>query len=89
MEAAIEFKHPLFQLERTTKHNGRIFTRYPVNASENGDFNRGRKSFLANTMLEILTRATEKTNRSWTYMHERKRSGFAVFVSSLRLQYGR
>ena len=47
MEAAVEFKHPL-QLERNTKHNGRIFTRYPVNASENGDFNRGRKSFLAN-----------------------------------------
>ena len=70
MEAAVEFKHPLFQLERTTKHNGRIFTCYPVNASENGDFNRGRKSFLANTMLEILTRATEKTKRSWTYMRE-------------------
>ena len=55
------------QLERNTKRNGRIFTRYPVNASENGDFNRGRKSFLANTMLKILTRATEKTKRSWTY----------------------
>ena len=48
MEAAVEFKLPLFQLERNTKYNGRIFTRYPVNASENGDFNRGRKSFLAN-----------------------------------------
>ena len=60
MEAAVEFKHPLFQLERNTKHNGRIFTRYPVNASENGDFNRGRKSFQANTMLKILTRATKK-----------------------------
>ena len=57
MEAAVEFKHPLFQLERYTKHNGRIFTRYPVNASENGNFNRGHKSFLTNTML---TRATEK-----------------------------
>ena len=45
MEAVVEFKHPLFQLEWNTKHNGRIFTRYPVNASENGDFNRGRKSF--------------------------------------------
>ena len=87
MEAAVEFKHPLFQLERNTKHNGRIFTRYPVNASENGDFNRGLRVFIANTMLKILTRATEKTKRSWTYM--RKRSGFAVFVSSLRLQYGR
>ena len=70
MEAAVEFKHPLFQLERNTKHNGRIFIRYPVKASENGDFNRGRKSFLANTMLKILTRATEKTKRSWTYMRE-------------------
>ena len=68
MEAAVEFKHPLFQLERNTKHNGRIFTRYPVNASENCDFN---KSFLANTMLTILTRATEKTKRSWTYMREK------------------
>ena len=72
METAVEFKHPLFQLERNTKHmhNGRIFTRYPVNSSENGDFNRGRKSFQANTMLKILTRATEKTKRSWTYMRE-------------------
>ena len=58
MEAAVEFKHPLFQLERNTKHNGRIFTRYPVYASENGDIN--SKSFLANTKLKILTRATEK-----------------------------
>ena len=70
MEAAVEFKHPLLQLERNTKHNGRIFTRYPVNASENGDFNRGRKSFQANTMLKILTRAAEKTKRSWIYMRE-------------------
>ena len=46
MEAAVEFKHQLFQLERNTKHNGLIFTHYPVNASENGDFNRGRKSFM-------------------------------------------
>ena len=53
IEAAVESKHPLFQLERDTKHNGRIFTRYPVNASENGDFNRGRKNFLANTMLKF------------------------------------
>ena len=75
MEAAVEFKHPLFQLERNTKHNGQIFTLYPVNASENGDFNRGRKSFLSNTMLKTLTKETE-----------RKRSGFAVVVSSLRLQ---
>ena len=48
MEAEEEFKHPLFQLELNTKHNGQSFTRYPVNASENDDFNRGRKSFLAN-----------------------------------------
>ena len=48
MEAVVEFKHPFFQLERNTKYNGRIFTHYPVNASENGDFNRGRQSFLAN-----------------------------------------
>ena len=66
MEAVIEFKHPLFQLER----NGRIFIRYPVNTSENGDFNGGRKSFLANTILKVLTRATDKTKRSWTYMRE-------------------
>ena len=66
-EAAVEFKHLLFQLELNTKHNGRSFTRYSVNASENGDFNRGRKSTLANTMLKILTRATK---RSWTYMRE-------------------
>ena len=71
MEAAVEFKHPFFfQLERNTKHNGRIFTRYPVNASENGDFNSGLRVFLAITMLKILTRATEKTKRSWTYMRE-------------------
>ena len=70
MEAVKEFKHPLFQLELNTKHNGRSFTRYPVNASENGDFNRGRKSFLAKTMLKILTRATEKTKWSCTYMRE-------------------
>ena len=72
MEAAVEFKHPLFQLEQNTKHMAgfSIFTRYPVNASENGDFDRGRKSFLANTMLKFLTRATEKTKRSWTYMRE-------------------
>ena len=70
MEAAVEFKHPLFQLEQNTKHNGWIFTQYPVNASECGDFNRGRKSFLANTMLKFLTRVTKKTKRSWTYMRE-------------------
>ena len=83
MEAAIEFKHPLFQLERNTKHNGRIFTRYPVNASDNGDFNRGRKSFQANTMLKILTRATEKNKRSWTYMREnRVDSRFCFFIEA-------
>ena len=36
MEAVIQFKHLLFQLERNTKHNGRIFTHYPINASDNG-----------------------------------------------------
>ena len=61
---------PAFSTRTEHKHDGRSFTRYPVNASENGDFNRGRKSFLANTMLKILTRATEKTKRSWTYMRE-------------------
>ena len=50
MEASVEFKHPLFQLERNTKHNSWIFTRYPVNVSENGNFNRGRKSFQGSTM---------------------------------------
>ena len=34
MEAVVEFKHPLFQLELNTKHNGRSFTRYPVNSSD-------------------------------------------------------
>ena len=70
MEAVVEFKHPLFQLERNTKHNGRIFS--------------GRKSFLANTMLKILTTATEKTKRSWTYMRENGVD--SPYVSSLRLQ---
>ena len=28
----------------------RVFTRYPVNASENGDFNRGRKIFSNRTL---------------------------------------
>ena len=83
MEAVVEFKHPLFQLEQNTKHNGRIFTRYPVNASENGDFNRGRKSFQANTMLKYLTRATEKTKRSWIYMEWIRRICF--FIASLIL----
>ena len=69
MEATIEFKHPFFQLVRNTKHNGRIFTRYPVNALENGDFNRGRKWY-SKTMLKILTRAEKKTKRSWTHMRE-------------------
>ena len=87
MEVMVEFKHPLFQVERNTKHNGRIFTRYPVNASENGDF-KGRTSFLANTMLKILTRAAEKTKRLWTYMRENGVDS-PYFVSSLRLQYGR
>ena len=62
MEAAVEFQHPLFQLERNTKHNGRIFTHYPVNASENGDFNRGRKSFLANTCLKIWLQRRKTLN---------------------------
>ena len=70
MEAVAEFKHLLFQLELNTKHNGRSLTHYLVNASENGDFNRDRKSFLAYTMLKMLTRVTEKTKRSWTYMRE-------------------
>ena len=83
MEAMIEFKHPFFQLERNIKHNGRIFTRYPVNASERETSIEVVRVFL-NTMLKILTRVTKKTKRSWTYI-----SGLAVFVSSLRLQYGR
>ena len=41
-EAAVEFKHPLFQLELNTKHNGRSFTRYSVNASENGSIEAAR-----------------------------------------------
>ena len=41
-----DLMYSIFQLELNTKQNGRIFTRYPVNTSENGDFNRGRKSFL-------------------------------------------
>ena len=54
-----DFMYSIFQLELNTKQNGWIFTRYPVNTSENG-----------NTMLKILTRAAEKTKRSWTYMRE-------------------
>ena len=54
MEAVIEFKHPFFQLVRYTKHNGRIFTCYPVNALENGDFNRGRKSILKQCLKFLL-----------------------------------
>ena len=61
---------PAFSTRTEIEHNGRIFTRYPVNASENGDFNRGRKSFQAKTMLKIITRATERNKRSWTYMGE-------------------
>ena len=56
----------------TRTEHGWIFIHYPVNASENGDFNRGRKSFQANTVLKILTRATEKTKMSWTYMYMRE-----------------
>ena len=80
MEAVIEFKHPLFQLERNTKHNGQIFIRYSVSGSENGDFNRGRKSFLANTILKILTRAMEKTKRSWTYTREKVVDSLYLFL---------
>ena len=80
MEAVIEFKHPLFQLERNTKHNGQIFIRYSANGSENGDFNRGRKSFLANTILKILTRAMEKTKRSWTYTREKVVDSLYLFL---------
>ena len=45
MEAVVEFKHSLFQLEWNTKHNGRIFTRYPVNTSENDDFKEAVRVF--------------------------------------------
>ena len=68
MEAAVEFKHPLFQLERNTKHNGRIslVTQSTLQKMATSIL----RVFLANTMLKILTRATEKTKRSWTYMRE-------------------
>ena len=39
----IEFKHLLFQLEQALRNSG-FFTCYPVNASENGNFNRGCES---------------------------------------------
>ena len=47
MEAELEFKQPFFFPTKTelTKQ-WRAFSRYPVNASENGDLNGGRKSFL-------------------------------------------
>ena len=45
-----------FQLVLDTKHNGRIFTRYPVNASENGDFNRGGKSIIIQCLKFWLER---------------------------------
>ena len=41
-KAKREFKHPLFQLRALC--NSGFFTRYPVNTSENGDFNRGCES---------------------------------------------
>ena len=49
MEAVIEFKHPVvvvFSTRTLTLNNGGLFTRYPVNASVNGDLNRGRNIFL-------------------------------------------
>ena len=116
---------PIFFPTRTelTKQ-WRALTRYPVNASKNGDLNRGCKSFLMEELKKKLTRMAKKTKRSWTYLrengvdlpylflhpgfsivaslahteeffkktnrswtdvHEKKPSGFAVFVSSLRL----
>ena len=35
---------------------------------------------LANTMLKILTRATEKTKRSWTYMRENRMDSPYLFL---------
>ena len=78
MEAVIEFKHP-------TKRNGRIFTRYPVNASENGEFNTGRKSILIQCLKFWLERRKKK--KKVMDLHERRRSGFAVFVPSLSLAW--
>ena len=66
VEAAIEFKHQLFHLDQNTGL-WQVFHSLPVNASENGDFNRGRKSFL--TELK-LTRVAKITKNAWTYMRE-------------------
>ena len=100
MEAAVEFKHPLYQLQRNTKHNGRgIFTRYPVNASENGDFNRGRKSLQANTMLKItfvlgselyVTILHRECYRTLRYVYVIARAGviFGIYFTSCRYSGG-
>ena len=64
MEAAVEFKHPLY----TNTMAG--FSLVTQSTLQKMATSIGRKSFQANTMLKILTRATEKTKRSWIYMRE-------------------
>ena len=72
MEAAVEFKHPLYQLERNTKHNGRggfsLVTQSTLQKMATSIEAVG--VFKLIQLLKILTRATEETKRSWIYMRE-------------------
>ena len=52
-----------------TEHG--LFSLFPVNASENGDFNSGHKSFLTECFKNWLGMA-KKNKRSWMYMRENK-----------------
>ena len=52
IEAVIEFKCPLFQVEQNTKQ-WQAF-QYLANGLENGDFNRGRNSFLTKCLKFLL-----------------------------------
>ena len=82
IEAVIEFKRPLFQLELNTKQWW-AFTRYPVNALENGDFNRARKSYLSEYFKQLLVGEENKKVMDMANM----RSVFAAFVFSSSLPY--
>ena len=64
-----------------TLSNGGIFTHYPVNTSENGDFNKGHKGYL--TGLFNLTRVAKQTNRSCTYIGVDSQYSFLHYCSSV------
>ena len=61
----------------------KFFNCYQVNASENGDFNRGRKSF----HTECYKNGLEWQRKFLKIMdlHDRKWSGITIFVSSSQL----